>query len=172
VTWCRRRPARGVQQQGGIAEEQAVAEEAIGVLELASELAKTSPLPLMLTGGITRRETAEKVLANNVAVIGMGSALAVAPDLPNRWREHLEATATLKPVAWLDKSLASTAGMAMVRYQLRRIARGRNPAPGVDPAFALVADQVVQRHALCRYRRWLKSRAKPQDAPNPTQVVL
>ncbi|HEY0689813.1 MAG TPA: hypothetical protein VGD71_12315 [Kribbella sp.] len=149
-----------------------MAEEAIGVLELASELAKTSPLPLMLTGGITRRETAEKVLANNVAVIGMGSALAVAPDLPNRWREHLEATATLKPVAWLDKSLASTAGMAMVRYQLRRIARGRNPAPGVDPAFALVADQVVQRHALCRYRRWLKSRAKPQDAPNPTQVVL
>src|ERR1700758_72746 len=33
-------------------------------LELATELAKTSPLPLMLTGGIRNRETAERVLAS------------------------------------------------------------------------------------------------------------
>ena len=53
-------------------------------LELAAELAKTSPLPLMLTGGITRRETAEAALANGIAVVGMGTAIAVTPDLPNR----------------------------------------------------------------------------------------
>lgn len=42
-------------------------------LELAAQLAQRSPLPLMLTGGITRRETAEQVLANGVAVVGMAS---------------------------------------------------------------------------------------------------
>lgn len=137
-------------------------------LELATELAKTSPVPLMLTGGISRRDTAEKVLASNVAVIGMGTAIGTTPDLPNRWREDLAATGTLKPVTWSDKSLASVAGMALVRYQLRRMARGLDPRLSVGPAFALVADQLVQVRALRRYRSWLQSKAQPQDAANPT----
>ncbi len=36
----------------------------------------------MLTGGVTRRATAEKVLAGGVAVVGMGTALAVTPTCP------------------------------------------------------------------------------------------
>jgi hypothetical protein len=34
---------------------------------MAAKLAQTSPLPLMLTGGITRCETAEQVLSSGVA---------------------------------------------------------------------------------------------------------
>ncbi|MFE3442727.1 NADH:flavin oxidoreductase/NADH oxidase family protein [Nocardia sp. NPDC059180] len=127
-------------------------------LELAADLAETSALPLMLTGGISRRDTAEHVLANNVEVIGMATALAVTPDLPNRWREGLEAAGTLKPVTWSDKSLASLTEMAMVRYQMRRMAAGKNPALGTAPAFALVTDQLVQSSALRRYSRWLGAR--------------
>src|SRR5258706_2835591 len=52
-------------------------------LELATELARTSPLPLMLTGGIARREAAPAVLASGVAMVGMGTAIAGTPDLPN-----------------------------------------------------------------------------------------
>jgi 2,4-dienoyl-CoA reductase-like NADH-dependent reductase (Old Yellow Enzyme family) len=141
-------------------------------LELAAELAKTSPLPLMLTGGISRRDTAEKVLANNVAVIGMATAVTVTPDLPNRWREGLEATGTLKPVTWADKSLASTAAMALARYQMRRMARGLDPTLRISPAFALVADQLVQRRALRRYRSWLQAKAKPQDAVTSAPAAL
>ncbi|NEW28771.1 NADH:flavin oxidoreductase/NADH oxidase family protein [Nocardia cyriacigeorgica] len=137
-------------------------------LELAADLAKTSALPLMLTGGISRRETAEQVLANNVEVIGMATALAVTPDLPNRWREDLGAAGTMKPVTWPDKSLASLTEMSMVRYQMRRMAAGKNPALGVAPAFALVADQFVQKGALRRYSRWLaakdRGRARKVDA--------
>ncbi|TLF77451.1 NADH:flavin oxidoreductase/NADH oxidase family protein [Nocardia cyriacigeorgica] len=127
-------------------------------LELAADLARTSALPLMLTGGISRRETAEHVLANNVALIGMATALAVTPDLPNRWREGLGAAGAMKPVTWSDKSLASLTEMSMVRYQMRRMAAGRNPALGVAPAYALVADQWVQSRALRRYARWLGSK--------------
>jgi 2,4-dienoyl-CoA reductase-like NADH-dependent reductase (Old Yellow Enzyme family) len=141
-------------------------------LELATELAKTSPLPLMLTGGISRRDTAEKVLANNVAVIGMATAVTVTPDLPNRWRQDLEATGTLKSVTWSDKSLASVAGMALVRYQMRRMTRGLDPTLSVSPAFALVADQLVQRRALRRYRSWLQAKAKPQDAVTSAPAAL
>jgi 2,4-dienoyl-CoA reductase-like NADH-dependent reductase (Old Yellow Enzyme family) len=128
-------------------------------LELAAELAATSPLPLMLTGGITRRETAEKALANGVAMVGMATALAVTPDLPDRWRSGKEAAGQLRPVTWSDKTLASAAGMALVRHQMRRIARGRRPALGTHPMHAVACDQLAQRRALRRYRSWLQATA-------------
>ncbi|MGW7425675.1 NADH:flavin oxidoreductase/NADH oxidase family protein [Streptomyces sp. NPDC054813] len=130
-------------------------------LDLAKDLVRTSPLPLMLTGGITRHATAEKVLDSGVEIIGMGTALAVTPDLPDRWRQGHEADAQLRPVAWSDKALASAAGMAQVRHQLRRIARGSRPTPRTHPAFALVSEQRRQRRALRRYRAWLSA---SQDA--------
>ncbi|HEY3608496.1 MAG TPA: NADH:flavin oxidoreductase/NADH oxidase family protein [Pseudonocardiaceae bacterium] len=132
-------------------------------LELATELARTSPLPLMLTGGISRRETAEQVLANGVAVVGMATALAGTPDLPNRWRAGAQAGAQAgarpRPVTWSDRTLASAAGMALVRYQLRRIARGGSPRLGTHPAHALACDQLAARRALRRYRSWLRTSA-------------
>ena len=128
-------------------------------VELATELATTSPLPLMLTGGITRRETAEKALANGVAMVGMATAMAVTPDLPDRWRVGKEATGQLRPVTWSDKTLASAAGMALVRHQMRRIARGRHPALGTHPVHAVACDQLAQRRALRRYRSWLRATA-------------
>ncbi|WP_330455552.1 NADH:flavin oxidoreductase/NADH oxidase family protein [Streptomyces sp. NBC_00820] len=126
-------------------------------LDLAKDLVKTSPLPLMLTGGITRRETADRVLDSGVAVIGMGTALAVTPDLPDRWRHGREADDQLRPVTWSDKALASAAGMAQVRHQMRRIARGSRPTPHTHPAIALISEQRKQRRALRRYRAWLSA---------------
>jgi 2,4-dienoyl-CoA reductase-like NADH-dependent reductase (Old Yellow Enzyme family) len=128
-------------------------------LDLATELATSTPLPLMLTGGITRRETAEKALANGVAMVGMATALAVTPDLPDRWRVGEEAAGQLRPVNWSDKTLASAAGMALVRHQMRRIARGRHPALGTHPVRAVACDQLAQRRALRRYRSWLQASA-------------
>jgi 2,4-dienoyl-CoA reductase-like NADH-dependent reductase (Old Yellow Enzyme family) len=124
-------------------------------LELAAGLARTSPLPLMLTGGITRRATAEQVLASGVEVVGLGTALALTPDLPNRWRQGLEASARPKPVMWSDKTLASAASMALVRHQLRRITRGRHPTTRTHPLHALICEQRRQRLALRSYRAWL-----------------
>ncbi|MER8029787.1 NADH:flavin oxidoreductase/NADH oxidase family protein [Streptomyces bauhiniae] len=124
-------------------------------LDLAKDLVGSSPVPLMLTGGITRRETAERVLDSGVAVVGMGTALAVTPDLPERWRTGGEAERQLRPVTWADKALASAASMAQVRHQMRRIARGSRPTPNTHPAVALVAERRRQRRALRRYRAWL-----------------
>ncbi|MGV9454612.1 NADH:flavin oxidoreductase/NADH oxidase family protein [Streptomyces sp. NPDC003635] len=127
-------------------------------LDLAKDLVRTSPLPLMLTGGISRRETAERVLDNGVAVIGMGTALAVTPDLPDRWRQGREADRQMRAVNWSDKALASAAGMAQVRHQMRRIARGSKPRPGTHPVVALISEMRKQRTALRRYRAWLPAR--------------
>jgi 2,4-dienoyl-CoA reductase-like NADH-dependent reductase (Old Yellow Enzyme family) len=142
---------------GRPADARTVAREAY-FLELAAELAKSSPLPLMLTGGITRRETAEQVLASGVALVGMGTAIAVTPNLPDRWHARREATARLRPVKWRDKTLASAAGMALVRHQMRRVTRDKDPTGATHPLHAFVCDQRAQRRALGRYQEWLETR--------------
>ncbi|MER7665932.1 NADH:flavin oxidoreductase/NADH oxidase family protein [Streptomyces sp. NPDC096193] len=136
-------------------------------LDLAEDLVRTSPLPLMLTGGITRRGTAEGVLDSGVAVVGVGTALAVLPDLPHRWKNHREADRMMKPVTWSDKALASAASMARVRHQMRRLARGADPRPGTHPALALISELRKQRVALRGYRTWLSEARSTLGSVNP-----
>ena len=127
-------------------------------LTLAEELAEASPVPLMLTGGVVRRPVAEQVLASGVDLVGMGSALAIDPDLPNRWRLDAAASVELAPVTIKDKAMASAASMARVRQQLRRLGRGKSTRPTASPVVALLKEQLLQRRALRRYRRWLQHR--------------
>ncbi|WP_406015789.1 hypothetical protein OG520_35035 [Streptomyces sp. NBC_00984] len=126
-------------------------------LDLAKDLVGTRSFPLMLTGGITRRVTAERVLGSGVAVIGTGTALAVTPDLPGRWKNDCEADRQMRPVTWSDKaSTRSPTG--------RRSATGcvvppaaATPRPGIHPAYALLPEQGRQRRAPRRYRARLSA---------------
>ncbi|GAA1286937.1 MULTISPECIES: NADH:flavin oxidoreductase/NADH oxidase family protein [Streptomyces] len=136
-------------------------------LDLAKDLVRTSPLPLMLTGGITRRATAERVLDSGVAIVGMGTALAVTPDLPDRWRSHREAARQMAPVTWSDKALASAAGMAQVRHQMGRLSRGSDARPRIHPVYTLLSEQWKQRGALRRYRAWLSASRGAEAANRP-----
>ncbi|MEU0544722.1 NADH:flavin oxidoreductase/NADH oxidase family protein [Nocardia sp. NPDC005978] len=129
-------------------------------LGLAEDLAATSPVPLMLTGGVARLPVAEEILSGGIDLVGMGSALAMDPGLPNRWRHDASARVVLTPVRIADKAVASAAGMARIRQQLRRLGAGRNPRPGIGPVRALMRETLLQRGALRRYRRWLGGRAR------------
>ncbi|MER6022968.1 hypothetical protein [Streptomyces anulatus] len=53
-------------------------------------------------------------------------------------------------MTWSDKALASAAGMARVRHQLGRIARGSDARPPIHPAYNLLSEQCKQRGALRR----------------------
>ncbi|QSQ15690.1 NADH:flavin oxidoreductase/NADH oxidase family protein [Myxococcus landrumensis] len=149
---------------GRAADERTVAREAY-FLELAKELARNSPLPLMLTGGIVRRPVAEEVLAEGVALVGMGTALAVDPDLPKKWKTRVDARIELQPITLKDKSMASALGMARVRYQLRRLGRGRAPSPSVSPVLAYAREELSRRCSLRRYRKWLLARQHASTTP-------
>ncbi|WP_409428885.1 NADH:flavin oxidoreductase/NADH oxidase family protein [Mycobacterium sp. SMC-11] len=142
---------------GQAADERTRAREAY-FLTLAEELAESSPLPLMLTGGIVRRSVADEVLAGGVDLVGMGTALAVDPDLPNKWRAGADAAVELKPVRIKDKAIASAVALARVRYQLRLLSKGRRARPGVSPLTAYAQEAVLGRRALRHYRSWLRAR--------------
>ena len=143
--------------QGRTADGRTLAREAY-FLEFARELAAEARMPVMTTGGIVRRAVAERVLGEGVAVVGMATALAVAPGLAARWRAGGDAGAQGPQVDWKDQVMAALARMALVKRRLRTLRPGRNSAPAHSPFLTLVLDQLRTKRLTKRYRRWLGAR--------------
>jgi 2,4-dienoyl-CoA reductase-like NADH-dependent reductase (Old Yellow Enzyme family) len=143
---------------GAARDERTLAREAY-FLEFARDIAKVATMPLMVTGGIRRREVADKVIESGVAMAGIATALAVEPNLPRHWRMGGTDAPALKPITWKNKAVASVAHMAAVRYQLVRLSRRRRTAPGVSPVWALIVSQVDAQRRARHYRRWMATRS-------------
>lgn len=139
--------------QGDARDGRTLAREAY-FLEFAAELAEVARMPLMVTGGVRRLPVVERVLTSGVAMVGIATALALAPDLPARWYAgEREAGAELAPISWKNKALASLAYMSSVKFQLRRLAGGLRPQPGVWPLRALLAEQLKTARRTRQYKR-------------------
>lgn len=143
---------------GASRDERTLAREAY-FLEFARDIAEVANMPLMVTGGIRRKEVAESVIASGVAMAGIATAIAIRPDLPNHWKNGGDDAPALRPIAWKNKPLASSAHMSAVRYQLARLSRGRHTKPNVSPLWALVTAQLESKRRAKRYRRWIARRS-------------
>lgn len=126
-------------------------------LSFAQDIAAVAKMPLMVTGGIRRLPVVEQVLEGGVAVAGIGTALALNPNLPREWQQGQASAPMLRPITWRNKVLASVAYMAMVKHQIRRMSRGRAPNPNVGPACAVLAQQVDTVWKNRRYRQWMRA---------------
>ena len=138
-----------------------VAREAYFV-DFARDVVAVAHMPVLVTGGIRRRATAEAALASDdgrpgVAMVGLAQALAWAPDLPNRWCAG-EAVAEVPRVRWKSRPLASLATMALAKLQLRRMGAGKAPTPRAWAPGVAVLDQVRTAWRSRRYRAWLQAR--------------
>ena len=129
-------------------------------LSFAEQIAKVARMPLMVTGGIRRREIAEKVVDHGIAMAGIASALAITPDLPKRWQQGEKVAPSFPPFEWKNKTLAALANMAIVKFQLRRLGRGLSSQPSVAPWWALLLQQVILLRRAKRYRQWASKRVK------------
>ncbi len=142
----------------GRARDQRTLDREAFFLTFAEQIAEAAPMPLMLTGGITRRQTAERVLAAGIDVVGMGTALSLAPDLPDQWREAESIAPAMREARFTDKAIASAARMAQVRHQLRRLSNGRRPLPQASLVRILIEDRLRDRANQRHYRSWLAAR--------------
>lgn len=127
-------------------------------LELAQSLVGSSPLPLMVTGGVVRRSVAQRVLDSGVDLVGLGTALAADPDLVNRWQSDSGYSPVLPSPRIRSKAVASAASMAWVRWQMGRLAAGKEPQLGLDPRLTLLPGLVGGGRARRAYGRWLQER--------------
>ncbi len=139
--------------QGQARDGRTLAREAY-FLEFAKEIHKVAHMPIMVTGGIRRLEVAQQVIDSGVDMAGMGTALAIEPNLPNQWKQGKPTAPELKPIDWKNKTLGSLANMAAVKFQLHKISQGKAPDPKVSPLWALI----LQQAAMARRTRQYKSR--------------
>lgn len=138
--------------QGKTADARTLAREAY-FLSFAEHIAKHTTLPIMTTGGIRRYSVANDVLQKGVDLVGMASALAMTPDLPNRWHRDNTVEGNIPVVTWKDKTLSGLATMAIVKKQLSRIGNKKNLKSKYSPLWALISDQIRAAKLTKRYRR-------------------
>lgn len=146
--------------QGEARDGRTLAREAYFV-EFARDIRTVAKMPVMVTGGIRRLPVADEVVRSGVDMIGIGTALAVDPNLPNDWLHGKNTAPELLPITWKNKPLASLANMAAVKFQLRRLSRGQSPNPQVSPLRALILQQIGALFRARQYRRWITRRLRP-----------
>jgi 2,4-dienoyl-CoA reductase-like NADH-dependent reductase (Old Yellow Enzyme family) len=137
--------------QGRTADSRTLAREAY-FIEFASKIAGNVSVPIMTTGGIRRYDVAKQVVDSGVPLVGMASALALTPDLPNKWQHDTAVLGHIPVVNWQDKTLSGLATMALVKQQLRRIGAGKAPKLNASPLWALITDQVRGLKLTKRYK--------------------
>jgi len=64
-------------------------------------------MPLMVTGGVRRKEVAERVVSGSVSMVGLATALAIKPALPRQWMAGRDVRVEPIVVRWKSKTLAS-----------------------------------------------------------------
>lgn len=129
-------------------------------LEFASEVAKTATVPILVTGGIRRKQIAESVLDSGVPLVGIATALALNPNLPNDWKTNSHSERHLPDPKWKSKTLKGLANMAMVRYQLNRLSENKKPTVKVSPILRLIMDQIRFAGLTKRYQKWISNLSK------------
>lgn len=142
---------------GTARDERTLAREAY-FLEFATEIRKVANMPIMVTGGIRRIEVANAVIESGVDMAGIATALAICPDLPNRWQAGETPAPALKPIQMKDKALASAAQMSSVRFQMKKLSKGKRPNPNVWPLYALVTSELEAKSRAKQYRNWIATR--------------
>jgi len=145
--------------QGNTADGQTLQREAY-FLDFAKEIAQVATMPIMTTGGVRRLAVAENVLAQGIDIVGMGTALAMNPSLPNDWKKDSTLSAHNPIVQWRDKTLSALATMAVIKRQLHRMGKGKRPKPDASPIFSLIADRIRLKKLTKRYQRYLATLTK------------
>lgn len=143
--------------QGQARDGRTLAREAY-FLEFARHIREVAKMPVMVTGGIRRLPVAEQVILSGVDMVGIGTALAIDPNLPRAWHAGKDSAPALPPITWKNKALASLANMATVKYQLRKLSRGKATDIRVSPLRALILQQASDAWRARKYRRWVTAR--------------
>ena len=127
--------------------------------DFAKRISRTANMPLMVTGGVTQRETAVTALnETGVDMIGIGRAFAYNPKLVADWRDDKSLYVSISRAGWKDKALGSLAGMAMTKQQLYRLGDDLPIKRKQNALLALIGQQLKTAKLTKRYKAWLDAK--------------
>lgn len=131
-------------------------------IQFARDIAKVAKMPIMVTGGITKRSTAEEALERDAAgfgvdMLGIARAMAFNPHLPKDWQADQSLEVEIPAPTWSNSTLTGLATMALTKAQLELMAQGKPANPTVSPIMAMVKDQWRTAGRAKNYRKWRAS---------------
>ena len=128
-------------------------------IDFAAQISKSAHMPIMVTGGVTKKATAEDALASrSVDMVGIARAFAYAPTLPKDWAAD-GVQVNLPVVKFKNKLLAALGNMSLTKTQLHRMSAGKAPKPKASPLSSIIADRVRISKKTKIYKAWLKQQA-------------
>ncbi|WP_209348897.1 NADH:flavin oxidoreductase/NADH oxidase family protein [Pontixanthobacter sp. CEM42] len=133
-------------------------------IQFARDIAKVADMPIMVTGGITKRSTAEDAMEHDAAgfgveMLGIARAMAFNPDLPNDWKQDRSLEFEMPAPNWSNTSLKGLATMAITKAQMGRMAAGKPVKPTISPIRAMLSDQWQTARRAKNYRKWRAGKA-------------
>jgi hypothetical protein len=89
----------------------------------------------------------------------VGSPKTIRASKPTSfsWCEGRDSHPQIPPIRWKRKPLAALASMAVVKFQLQRLSRGRTTRPDVSALWALILDRL---YIGKRTRQYLQAMGK------------
>jgi len=138
---------------------QSTQEREMYFFDFAKDIAETAKMPLMVTGGVTKKATVEMALAGGeVAMVGIARAMGYNANLPNDWKAGQNLHVVVPRVAWKNPLFAGLANMAMTKMNLYRMGEGKPPKASPPPLRSSIRQQMKQGKQTKRYKAWLESR--------------
>jgi 2,4-dienoyl-CoA reductase-like NADH-dependent reductase (Old Yellow Enzyme family) len=128
--------------------------------DFAKRISETANMPLMVTGGVTKKTTAELALDEaGVDMVGLARAFAFNPKLAADWRAGQSTDITISKANWKNKALSALAGMAMTKQQLYRLGDGLPIKRKQNAVLASIGQQMKTASLTKRYKAWLEAKS-------------
>ena len=125
----------------------------------AKDIGAKAKMPLMVTGGVTRRSTAEEALAEgDVDIIGIARGFGYNANIPKDWEAGQNLQIHVPEVSWKNDLFKGLANMAMTKMNLYRMGDGHPPRPKPRPLVSTIKQQMKQAKQTKRYKKWLEDR--------------
>lgn len=127
-------------------------------IDFAKDILEIADMPIMVTGGVTKKSTAEEAIKSGVDMVGIARGFAFNPNLAKDWKASHNTQIIINKASWKNKALSGLANMALTKEQLYRLGDGLAVKTKQSPLIAAIKQQLKTKSQTKRYQAWLKSR--------------
>lgn len=127
-------------------------------IDFAKEISEIADMPIMVTGGVTKKDTAVNAVKSGVDIVGIARGFAFNPALAHDWKVSTHTEISINRANWKNKAFAGLANMALTKEQLYRLGDGLAVKKKQSPLFATLKQHLKMQVQTRRYQAWLKSR--------------
>ena len=125
-------------------------------IDFARDIGANARMPIMVTGGVTKRQTAEDALASGGAdIIGIARAYGFSANIAADWKEDANLTIKMPNITSKNKTILVLGGMSLTKENLYRMGTGKAPRVRNNAMWAIIKGQIRQAKQTKRYKRWL-----------------